>query len=750
MPHTAHSHVPLPDNSRSSILAAALVLLLAALSPGYAAPTVEPVVLGPARDVGTLVRFGSDPPGAWTTSCGQNVEYTVTPGLRVPGFADPVLGVLVKRKDPADREGSHTWFSVKSKDISPAALPPDFDGFRVVLGSADEVRWWISLSLATDTGESFSLVLNDGAFPPNHLVQWLLPFDQFRSAKKEPLTLEKARAIRAISFATSSAGTSLLFDRITPYSRERLHGWLDFSTSHPKNNLFQRTDPVAITFTVGGAPPAGTTGFRYEVRSYDGTVTARGSAGLTGAPHCSFPPTPRAPGYYEVAAYWTDAAGKDLQPFSCIRAEGTMPDGLGTFSVLPHTITENLSRSLKIGENAFFGLHGDFLDLADYVGLTWRFGYTHWSYLEQAKPDRSSGTAPWAQTALTEPPMPKSHFHIQPFDLNGGAPKWAVSDTGKAPGFAWEDGLAMVRDTVKVEMHRYPHMAHRLYGGLWEVDLSNPLYGTQKPVYSPADITEAYRRIHEVVKAQDPNGMVIGPCSSVIRPDWFEDVLKAGVLDYLDGIETHAYPEGTYTPEADDLPGRVQALNALVRRYHGGKSLPIYVTEAGQTGILGSDQVCRSQAERMVRQCIILKGEGVRVFLPFYGIDYDRSGYWGFLFNLDVDSRSGPWSTQRTSPKPMVNAVAACVDMLEGAVPRGRVRMPDPGVWAYDFQRGGATITAVWAPDGKHLVSLPEKASSVELVDMMGSSQRVRTKNRALSLTVDEAPVYLVSGRDKE
>jgi len=722
-----------------------LVVCFAAPGRGQEGPRADPVVLGPVRDLATIVRFGTDPPGAWTAKCGPNVAYSLTPGRRLPGLPDPVLEAGVRRKDPRDREGSHTWFSLTRKDIPRVSLPPDLDGFRIVLGSAAEAQWWISPTLTTETGESFSLILDANAFPAGRLVQWVLPIDRFRTAKHERLTPEKARTLRAISISTSSPGTSLLFDRITAYRRERRRGWLDFRTSHPTNNLFQRTDPVSITFKVGGAPPAGAVGFRYEVRDFDGKVTARGSALIPGAPEHTFPVPSPAPGYYEATASWTDAAGKDLQPDSCIRPEGTVPDGLGTFAVLPRTITENLARSRKLGADAFFGLHGDFLDLADHVGLTWRFDYTFWTAQEPKKPDRSSGAAPWAQAALSLRPLPTYRFHIRPFALNGDVPQWAKSATGKAPGFTWEDALAMVRDTVKVEKHLYPHVGHRLYGGLWEVDLNFAPYGAQKPPYTPADIAAVYRRIREAVKAEDPSGVVIGPCSSVIRADWFEDTFKAGVLESVEGIETHAYAEGTYTPEADDLPGRIQRLNALVRRYHGGQTLPIYVTEAGQPGILGSDVDYRSQAERMVRACIILKGEGVRVFLPFYGIDFDRSGYWGFLFNLDVDSPSGPWSTRRTSPKPMVNAVATCVDMLEGTTPQERLRTLEPGVWAYVFKRDGATITAAWAPDGSRYVELPAKGSSVEVVDMMGRSTSVPTKAGTVRVAAGEAPVYVVS-----
>jgi len=47
--------------------------------------------------------------------------------------------------------------------------------------------------------------------------------------------------------------------------------------------------------------------------------------------------------------------------------------------------------------------------------------------------------------------------------------------------------------------------------------------------------------------------------------------------------------------------------------------------------MLGSKIIHRTQAQFLARLAIILKGEGVRVFLPFYGIDYDRDGWWGFV-----------------------------------------------------------------------------------------------------------------------
>ncbi len=721
-----------------------LVLGLSFAGPGRADDTSAGIP-GPPRDVATIAAFGTDPPGSWEGSAGSNVRWVLTPGLQQPGFPSPAMRAAVTLKSRSDSAPGHNWFSLTRKLAAPVPLPDEAEGFRISLGAATESKWWIQPTLVTEAGEVFSLVLDETALPAGLRAVWTLPFDRFRSSNSEPLTLANARTIRTISLVTSPGGSALLLDKITAYRHERLSGWLQLTSSHPTNNLFERGTPVVLTLRPGGVLPDGAVAFRVAVRDYDGHLAAHAKVPLRKADQYTLPAITVAPGYYEVTAFWLNSAGSDIGSVSCIRAEGTVPDGIGTFSVLPRTLAENAARSRKLGGSAFFGLHGDFLGLGSLLGATWRLEYEGWPYQEPDRPVRdASGLAPWAKAALARPSQPTSQQHIQTFRLNLQTPSWADTDEEHAPGFAWADALANVRDVVRAEMHAYPHMAHRLYGGLWEADLNDPRFGKQKPPYGPTDIAEVYRRIREVVKAEDPRGLVIGPCSSVIRPDWFEAVFQAGVLKSLDGIETHAYAENTLSPEADDLPGRLHKLDALVRKYHGGRPLPIYITELGQPGLLGSDAAPHSQAERMARTCIILKGEGVRAFLPFYGIDYDRSGGWGFLYNLDIGAPAGPWETRRTTPKPMVNAVAACIDQLEGAEPLGRVRLSDPKVWAYAFRRGADVVTAVWSPTGPRPAAVPVRSrGAIDAVDMMGHPITIHPRSGVIRLTATAAPAYI-------
>jgi hypothetical protein len=301
----------------------------------------------------------------------------------------------------------------------------------------------------------------------------------------------------------------------------------------------------------------------------------------------------------------------------------------------------------------------------------------------------------------------------------------------------------MVHDYVEVEKHLYPHLLPRIYGVAWEVNLNMPP-NHMGPLYTPADVVELHRRARQTIKAADPDSMVIGPCPSNLNSEWMESVFKAGLLQYVEGIESHGYADSGFMPEENDYPGKIAALNAMMRQYNHGKVLPIYITEAGIRGLLGSKIIYRQQAQFIARLAIILKGEGVRVFLPFYGIDYDRDGWWGFCFNLEVDAKN-PWMTRRISPKPAVTALAACAGVLEGAKPVRRVSGLGENVWAYAFQRPRDFVLAIWSTAASPQVSIPAgELKSLEVLDIEGHPVQVPIRAGQLTLNIDASPHYVL------
>ena len=701
-------------------------------------------LLGPVEELRVLDDFTPESRSAWETSAGSNIQPKFDTGINIPGIASSLGRLTLTHKDEQDRVSGHNWFSFK-RSVPPGTLSSDATGIRLVMGSEPAAQWW--LNIAVHVGKETYTHVIEPIYPNRTLIEHVIPFEEFKSGEKV-LSSTNALAIDEIKLDTSSPTATLYLDRITTYRQQRYSSWLTFSSSEPHHNIFQPGERVLVKLTRGGELPPGAKAFRYEVQDYFENVTAKGTVPVESEPAHTLDLTPAAPGYYELRAFWVDAKGKDLENRSCILAEGSLPAGLVTFAVMPRTIDQNIELFKKMGTNAFFGLHGDFHGLGDRIGLCWRFDYSLWNYLEPEKPDRSSGMAPWvAQKIKNEPPQPDYRFHILPFAGNFPPPGWAKARAEKTPPFFdWQDYLPLVRDEVEVEKHLFPHQHPRIYGVAWEVNLNMPPDNVGIP-YKPADVVELHRHVRPVIKQADPNSLVIGPCPSNLNPQWMDTIFAAGLLDYVDAIESHGYADKGFAPEENDYPAKLAAIRASMRRHHHGQELPVYITEAGIRGMLGSKTIYRKQAQFMTRLALILKGEGVRVFLPFYGIDYDRDGWWGFCFNLEVDAKS-PWSTQRISPKPTVNAMAVCVGILEGARPVRRVESLGKDVWAYLFDKQGTPLLAVWSAGDTQEISLRlENPSSVELVDIMGHSASRPVQNGMLKLKLDGSPQYLIGAR---
>ena len=736
-------------------LSRALVLLafLSSAHVCFGARQAQGELLGPPQDCGTLVDMTAKEGARWTCRGGGNVEWHAIPGYAIPGVATSLLKLSILHKDQANHLPDQNWFATDRKGLAPGLVAAAADGIHFSVLSMKEAQWWVSFDLRLADGNAYSKVVADAPFPAGQVVDLLVPFEEFKSSSGQQLNRARAGTLRDISMVLGGGGqapNSFCLSQITVYTRPRYSYWLSFATSHGENNLFYRDEPVVLRFDRGGRWPEAARGFRYVIGEGNGRIVARGTAPLKETGTVQIRPALPPFGYFEVRAFATGLDGKDLLGASCIRAEGSVPAGLGTFCVLPATQAENVALHRRYGEKAFFGLHGDFLGLAEHIGLTWRFEYSAWRYLEPSRPDRSAGPAPWAAERLAQPSEPDYRPHFQPFVFNirSSLPTWAAGSSDQAPAFkSWDDAMAVVRDQVLVEKHAHPTMKPRIYGGDWEVNLNSLPYLSQPPEFKPTDVAELYRRVREVVKANDPGGIVVGPCSSTLDLPWFEGTFKAGVLKYVDGIETHAYTKGAFTPEADDLAAGIEGLNCLVRKYNRGKSLAIYCTERGDRGLVGGKQAYREQAQLAVRAAIILKGEGVRVYLPFYGIDYD-AGQYGFAFNLDIDGPNGPWATKRISPKPTVLAMAICVQQLEGASPVARIRNLGSDVWAYKFIRGRTAVTAVWTTGVSRVDRIPVGGkSAVTVIDMLGSRASAVSRAGIVSLSISQSPRYLVVAR---
>ncbi len=734
-----------------SIVWVSLALFVSALAHSQTGESA----FGPRRDVGVVANFGPDAATRWQSRSGQNVSWQVKSGYSIPGVATNLMRVDLSVRDAEIKDAAQNWFASDLNDVPIGRFSPKSEGLHITLGSLTSVQWWVNLNLTLADGTLYANVIADQPFPPGRMVDFHVPYERFKSKSGQSLTSTLADSIRRIGFELGGASVvpkTFLLQQIATYDRQRFSSWTKFSTSHDSNNLFYRDEPVSIQFSLGGTPSPNAIGLAYDIRNYSGTVVRTGIVplGPGGSNPLSLTLGKMIDGYYEVTAYYADRLGKRISEQSCILAEGSLPPGLGTFAILPCTHEETIQRRKAVGQTAFFGLHGDYLEVAEHLGVSWRLEYSDWKYREPVQPDRSKGDAPWVTQLLSQPANPAYAFNFQPFDFNlrVSLPDWAMGSATSAPAFkSWDDALSLVRDQVRVNRYLFPHMSPRVYGGAWEVNLNMQPFVSQPPEYKAEDVVELYRRVREVVKAEDPDALVAGPNPSTLDLAWYERIFKAGALKYLDAIETHAYDDGVFSSEENQTDLKLAGLRALVSKYNGNRSLPIYVTERGVPGVLGSKMNYREQAELMTRSCIILKGEGVKVFLPFYGTDYDAAAF-GFSFNLEMEGPGRPWATKRISPKPMVNAVATCVRQLEGAAPTERIRSFGPDVWAYSFLRGTEKTLVIWTTGSSRTVSVPASGALVQGVSMMGVTSSIPCLSGHAAIEIGSAPVYLhTSGR---
>jgi hypothetical protein len=707
--------------------------------------------LGPPRELAIVADFGSGGGRGWTARAGENTLWALSPATR-PG--SPATTVRLGRRTANDLDPNRNWFALERGGPSLGVIPRGAAGLVVELEAESEATWWISLDLVTSDGKVYSAVIADEVLPGGTLLECRVSFERFRTVLGEAITTSEATKVRTIRFAFGGdpgkgrKERALFLYKLAAYGLPSRAFWLTVSSSHPENGMFFRGEEVQILLALHGSVPDGPKAAAVDIRDYSGTTVYQGSVPLADRTECIIKPSLPGVGYYEIQASLTDQGGPLVEGHSDIIGEGTVPDGLATISVLPETRQEISDRMRSVGRRAFFGLHDESLGLADHIGIVWRLNYSAWSDLEPARPDRSIGPADWATVQLRSPPFAADRYQLRAFSLNirAAVPPWAQGDDpSKAPAFAnWEDALALVADEVRVEKHRFPLATPRIYGVAWEPDLNMGGQASQAPRFNMEDLIELCRRVRDVVKRLDPDALMMGPAPASIDSDWFEAAFKAGLLRYLDAIETHAYDSSRLSPEESDLPRRLAQLKRLVHRYSGGKSMPIFVTERGEPGTRASRPAYREQAALIARTSIILKGEGVQVFVPFHGFDFDSRAF-GLCFNRELEGPGRPWATRRVSPKPAINALATCARLLEGATPAGRLSGLGSDVLAYRFTAGSAAVIAVWTTGRPVQASIPSfGAPTAQIVDMIGRNRPATVREGAVDIKVTTEPSYLV------
>ncbi|MGG3574874.1 glycosyl hydrolase [Bacillus gobiensis] len=269
-------------------------------------------------------------------------------------------------------------------------------------------------------------------------------------------------------------------------------------------------------------------------------------------------------------------------------------------------------------------------------------------------------------------------------------------------------------------------------------EFNNPAFGDigSGPADSRADYYfKLLKKTQETVKEIRPDVTVVGGASSAIHMGWLEDLFEVGGLDYMDVLSVHPY---RLTQNPEGMSAELKALNELVKRYNGGQTKPIWITEMGYTtgGTKAVDE--KTQAAYLVRMYVLSLAEGVE---KIYWYDFMDDG----LDKAKIEDnfgiiRHGDDALGAYTPKPAYVAYSAMTRQLTDAVFEKKEEIA-AGVHSYKFKKGYSTVRALWSETPQDVTIRTD--CSLTVTDIMGQSKTVYPKNGRVYLALTGNAVYV-------
>jgi len=511
---------------------------------------------------------------------------------------------------------------------------------------------------------------------------------------------------------------------------------LQGETSRPDHSTFVAGENVSLDFSVGGLT-AGDPGLTLRLDildEHDQSVDRREvpvpAAGADGVSRLTVPAPHERLGFYRVRAALSNGMA--------LPALGSRRAGFLTYAVVP----DPAQRVLYPPEETFFGMQGGFgkPPVKPLLGIRWVLGGYSWRDAEPKRPGefaetRTSGSAKPRQALAGE-----EAWVTYPLPCLYMAPAWAVEPatssycTGTltpAGEDAWRQYCLEVGRAFAEER---PDLKERLYQITWEPVYPWGYKGTDEQLIRIYEV--AYPALHQA----DPAARVLGPTGAGIsRNDvaWNASLLRKGLGRWLDGFAIHPYH--ALPPEREGLIDRVRELRAVVDQL-GTKPLELFGSEQGfPTKEDPANDLL--QARGLLRENLIMMGEGYRLNFAFYIVDYPTEPGYGYYYNTVPGI---PWGPDRMSPKPAAAAYAAQSFLLEGHRSAGAIEWLGATAWGYAFERPGSIILALWDfGDTPREVGLPVGREQVRVWDWMGNRREVTTPGGTLTLGLTQDPVYI-------
>ncbi|MEX9823101.1 glycosyl hydrolase [Raoultella planticola] len=129
------------------------------------------------------------------------------------------------------------------------------------------------------------------------------------------------------------------------------------------------------------------------------------------------------------------------------------------------------------------------------------------------------------------------------------------------------------------EKYKTENVIFEIYNEWWHDDLHGLMSTSDSK--SAKSYFELIKMTSEAIKRVDPNSKIIAGSLNPLDERhvyWFVDMMKLGIMNYIDGISIHPY--STNKPEVDFVKiDRFE--NLLSSKYNKGNNVNIYITEMG-------------------------------------------------------------------------------------------------------------------------------------------------------------------------
>ncbi|MGC0370676.1 hypothetical protein [Microbacterium sp. SLBN-111] len=260
------------------------------------------------------------------------------------------------------------------------------------------------------------------------------------------------------------------------------------------------------------------------------------------------------------------------------------------------------------------------------------------------------------------------------------------------------------------------------------------------------------KAVYQGVKAEHPGVKIVAGNTHGIPFAWFADFMDAGGLRYTDILSTHGYAS-----DIADLRNGIRRLDALARSHHGGKSVPIIVSEVGLTNttatpplgnvsrVLNEDQA----AAGLIKIYVTMKSLPTVVQTVWYDALDDGSDPTQTEDNFGL-YRQPTEQIGAFQPKVAAATMATLVQQLDGYTFTS-VTSPEGDVSTYTFtDRSGDERRVMWR--NEPFASTDASTTSVRITTPPGRVTDVRSATgevvRALTagtatIEVGSEPVYL-------